>query len=152
MLVRGDAGTAPTVPENIASTPGKTAAAQRERLRRACVDFEGIVLGLMVREMQATVKQKGALPLGTAGQIFTSLWGQALAREGAKRGPLGIADALMAALSTREHGGNSTAASSSTSVRPTVEIEAGRETDAAHARPAGAVEAASPLAEERERQ
>ncbi len=129
---------APAPPEQ----PGE---AQRARLRRACEDFEGIVLGLMVKEMQATVPRDGALPLGAGGRIFTSLWGQALAREGAKRSPLGIAEMLMKALTTRGGDGKSAGASSSSPRRPTVEIEGAR------AYLTGAAHAVSPLAEERER-
>ena len=85
--------------------PNPTSVGQprEERLRAACEDFEGIVLGLMVQAMQATVRRGGLIPTRTAGEIFSSLWGQALAREGGARGALGVADMLMKALKPEAH-------------------------------------------------
>ena len=71
-------------------------------LRAACQEFEAIFLSILLREMRATVPRNGLLPPGTAGQIFESLWGQEIARLGARSGPLGIADILVSALS-RSH-------------------------------------------------
>jgi len=88
--------TSPGLRPESAPLPGP---GEAERLRRACEEFEGMVLGLLFREMQATVKRGGAIPSGTAGEIFHSLWGQAVAQQGARGGPLGVADLLMEALS-----------------------------------------------------
>ena len=70
----------------------------RAQLRRACQEFEGVFLGLLMREMQATVQPGGLLPRGTAGEIFHSLWCQELTNVGAARAPLRIADILMKSL------------------------------------------------------
>ncbi len=65
----------------------------------ACREFESLFLGLLLRQMRATVSRSPLLPTGAAGDIFDFLWTREIARAGAHRSPLGIADALSAALS-----------------------------------------------------
>jgi flagellar protein FlgJ len=60
-------------------------------LREACQEFEAVFLGLMLRQMWATVPRNGVLTLGTAGEVFESLWMEELARCGARTSPLGLA-------------------------------------------------------------
>jgi flagellar protein FlgJ len=64
-------------------------------LRRACEEFEGMFLGLLLQQMRATLPRGGLLSGGTAGDIFQSLWTQEVARAGARSSRLGIADLLM---------------------------------------------------------
>lgn len=56
-------------------------------------------LGLLMRQMQATVPRFGALSLGTAGDTYESLWAQEVGRAAARSGPLGIARQLIEWLS-----------------------------------------------------
>lgn len=83
----------------LSSTNAAAPLIERDRLQRACQEFEGLFLGLLMREMQATVPQSGFLALGTAGETFQSLWGQEVGRAAARSSPLGIADLLMKSLS-----------------------------------------------------
>jgi flagellar protein FlgJ len=72
------------------------APAQAAPLRRACQEFEGVFLGLLLQEMRRTLPRGGLLSGGTAGEIFQSLWAQEVARAGAGRSSVGISDMLMA--------------------------------------------------------
>ena len=72
---------------------------QREKLQRACQEFEGLFLSLLYREMQNTIPRSGLMPSGAAGEVFGSLLGQELGRTAARSSHLGIADMLAGALS-----------------------------------------------------
>jgi len=74
----------------------------RERLRSACQEFEALFLAMLFREMQSTAPGGGALPLGTGGQIYQSLWAQEVSRAAARSSPLGIATTLLDALAAKE--------------------------------------------------
>jgi len=74
------------------------APARREDLLRACQEFEGLFLSMLLREMQATVPRTGLLPLGAAGDIYRTLWAQEVGRAAARSSPLGISGLAMQAL------------------------------------------------------
>ncbi|GEM_PF-6836172 len=74
-------------------------------LRRAGEEFEALFLGLLFRQMRASVPRGGLLPTGTTGELFEELWGQEVARAAARRGPLGLAEALREAAGRSSRGG-----------------------------------------------
>jgi len=67
-------------------------------LRSACQEFEGLLLGMLLREMYATVSRSGLLGANTGREVFEDLWTQELARLAARASPLGVADQLERAL------------------------------------------------------
>lgn len=73
--------------------------AEKARLREACEDFEAIFLTMLFREMKAAGPREGLLSGGIGGEIFNGLWGEELARAGARSSPLGMADMLFGKLS-----------------------------------------------------
>jgi len=63
-------------------------------LKKACRDFEGIILNMLFRQMKATVPKSGFLSDSAALDIFDSMLDEKLMEEASKRGSLGLADTL----------------------------------------------------------
>ena len=63
-------------------------------LKKACKDFEGIILNMLFKQMKATVPKSGFLPDSAALEIFDSMLDEKLMEEASKRGSLGLADTL----------------------------------------------------------
>jgi len=80
------------------AAPGALPATPPEDLRSACQEFEGLLLGMLLREMYATVSRSGLLGGNSGREIFEDLWTQELALLAARAGPLGVADQLEQAL------------------------------------------------------
>lgn len=72
----------------------KSDAAERERLRKACQDFESIFLAYLLKAMRATVPRGGVFGDSRAEEYFTSLLDERLAEEMARRGGVGLAEIL----------------------------------------------------------
>ena len=64
------------------------------RLREACVEFEAVLLGQMLRQMRGRPSDRGLLPNSSAGAIFWNQYCEALGTVTAKRSPLGLAQML----------------------------------------------------------
>lgn len=112
------------------AAPGALPATPPDDLRSACQEFEGLLLGMLLREMYATVSRSGLLGANSGREIFEDLWTQELARLAARASPLGVADQLEQALTaeSRERGENALKLE-----RPATEEMAGTE----QARPRG---------------
>jgi flagellar protein FlgJ len=86
----------------ISSHPGQTgAAAQRQRLRRACRDLEAVFLGHLVRSMRSTAGEKGIFGKAPGAEIYGSMMDDALASALADAGGAGLADLLYRQLQGR---------------------------------------------------
>lgn len=68
--------------------------------REVCLAFEALFLEKLLQAMDQTVQRAGLFPDTTAGKIYRSLWYQALAYEIARGGGLGLAQRLLARLSS----------------------------------------------------
>ncbi len=63
-------------------------------LRRACRDFEGLLIEQMLAAMRRSVPESGLFGSSPAASIYESIRDQELARDLAGHGGLGLADAL----------------------------------------------------------
>ncbi|NLM09669.1 MAG: flagellar biosynthesis protein FlgJ [Clostridiaceae bacterium] len=70
----------------------------KERLMEACRDFEGILMGIMFKQMKKTVPESKFLPKSYAREIFEDMLDEELINN-AKRKGVGIADILYRQLS-----------------------------------------------------
>ena len=78
---------------------------ERDRLRAAAQQFEGVFIAQMFKEMRATVPGDDAAP----GQdMFSGLMDDALANRAAEKSPHGLSDALYRQLSARLGAGHET--------------------------------------------
>ena len=86
---------------DLSSVSGRaTPLAPDDSLRAACREFEGVFLGVLLQQMEATVPRSGLLPLGSSGEMFRSLWVQEVGRLASASSPLGLADLLVRSLSS----------------------------------------------------
>lgn len=60
-------------------------------LEKACEQFESLLLGMMIREMRATVPESGLLPESMAETLFTGMLDEQYAGEMAENGGMGLA-------------------------------------------------------------
>ncbi len=63
-------------------------------LKEACQEFEGILLGMLYKEMKATVPKSDLLEEDTGQDIFESMLDDKLVDEASKSGSFGLADVL----------------------------------------------------------
>jgi peptidoglycan hydrolase FlgJ len=72
---------------------------ERARLKTAAREFEALFLGLMLKEMRATVDSSDLGEKGLGQGTYTEMFDQEVARSLSARGALGIADLLLRNLS-----------------------------------------------------
>ena len=85
-----------------AESPGTdTAAAKsgspridREKLRKACTDFESLFMLQLLKGMRQTVPQNGFLGGGPGHEIYQNLFDQELSKKLAQQGSLGIGEKI----------------------------------------------------------
>ncbi len=65
-----------------------------DRLKKACSDFEGIFLNLMVQTMKKTIPEGGVLGKSHQSEVFESMFLQEISTQLARERGLGIGDAL----------------------------------------------------------
>lgn len=65
-----------------------------KELRKACDDFEAIMLNMMYRQMKATVQKSDLIPEDTGNEIFNSMLDDELMKEASKARGMGLADVL----------------------------------------------------------
>lgn len=75
-----------------------------EALRRACQDFEAVMLKTMLKGMRATVPDDGLLEKDNSREIFDDLLDQEVATQIARTEGVGIADMLFKQLQKLESG------------------------------------------------
>lgn len=74
---------------------GAAAAAERQRLERACAQLEGVFMNELAKALRETVPQDGVLPSGTGGDMFASMLDEKLAELAAARSRSGLTAALL---------------------------------------------------------
>lgn len=90
-----------------ASTPPPTtidapaATVEKERLRKACMQLEGVFMNELAKALRETVPADGVLPASSGGEMFTSMLDEKLAELAAARSQSGLTAALMNQLSRK---------------------------------------------------
>ena len=80
-------------------SPGSTDTGKETKLKKACQDFEALVLKQMLEVMRKSVPKDGLFSGGYAEEVFQSMQDDKLAEHLAQSGGLGFADTLYAQLS-----------------------------------------------------
>lgn len=70
-----------------------------KELKKACNDFEGIILSLMYKQMRATVPKSELIPSDSGSDIFQSMLDDKLVEEASKSGGMGLGGILYKQLS-----------------------------------------------------
>jgi|GEM_PF-1169456 peptidoglycan hydrolase FlgJ len=77
-----------------ADRPGALQGKTDDRLKKACSDFEGLFLNMMVQTMKKTIPEGGVLGKSHQSEVFDSMFLQEISTKLAKERGLGIGDAL----------------------------------------------------------
>ena len=72
----------------------KAAAKEKEKLKKACKDFEALFVNQLMKEMRKTVKKSGFIDGGNAEKIFQSMLDEKYAEAIADSGNMGLADMM----------------------------------------------------------
>lgn len=72
-----------------------------KELKKVCREFEGIFLGMMYKQMKATVPKSGLFQSGAAQEIFESMLDEKLMEKAASSGGAGLGDMLYKQLAVR---------------------------------------------------
>lgn len=72
-----------------------------QELKKACQDFEGILLGMMYKQMKASIPKSELIPSDAGREMFESMLDDALVEEASKGNGYGLGDALYRQLSAR---------------------------------------------------
>ncbi len=78
-------------------------AQEQAALKKACREFEGMLLAQMWKEMRKTVQKSGLMSGGFGEEIFSSMLDQAYADAASEGGALGLAELLEQQLSTQNY-------------------------------------------------
>lgn len=70
-----------------------------KELKKACNDFEGIMMNMMYKEMKATIQKSSLIPKDSGTDIFNSMLDDKLMEEASKTQGMGLADILYKQLS-----------------------------------------------------
>jgi flagellar protein FlgJ len=70
-----------------------------KKLKNVCKQFEGIMLGIMYKQMKATVPKNALIPNGSGREIFESMLDERIVEEASKDRSYGLADQLYKQLS-----------------------------------------------------
>lgn len=82
------------IPTGIKETAIKADTFKEQKLRKACADFEAIILQKMLTLMRESVPKSGLLETGFAQDMFQSLHDQELAQQLTKGKGMGLGDKL----------------------------------------------------------
>jgi len=81
-------------------TAGSADMKNKAALKKACQDFEAIILQQMLTAMRKSVPKSGLLDSGYAQDMYQSMYDENLAKEMASSRGIGLADALFRQLSS----------------------------------------------------
>jgi len=74
-----------------------------KELKKACQEFEAIMLDMLYKQMKATVTKSGLFKKEAGREIFETMYDEKLMEEASKTGSLGLADSMYKQLS-RQYG------------------------------------------------
>lgn len=66
----------------------------KERLKEVCQDFESVFMGIIYKEMRATIEKSDLIPESNATNIFESMLDEEIANKASKAGGIGLGDML----------------------------------------------------------
>lgn len=72
-----------------------------KELKKVCKEFEGILLGMMYKQMKATVQKSDLVPADAGKEVFESMLDEELVNEASRGEGYGLADTLYKQLSRR---------------------------------------------------
>ncbi len=84
---------------SLKQSPGVADTKEEAKLKKACTDFEALLLNQMLEVMRKSVPKGGLFSGGHAEEVFQSMQDEKLAEHLAQNGGLGLADRLYAQLS-----------------------------------------------------
>ena len=87
-------------PVGSAAFDPKTASPEQKKLRKACEEFESVMLGIVYKQMSATAKG-GMLDQGAANKQWKDMLDDERAKSMTAAGGIGLADALYRDLADR---------------------------------------------------
>jgi flagellar protein FlgJ len=76
-----------------ASQPGEKRV-DREKLKKACEDFEALLIARMLQLMRRSIPQNGLLGSGPGKEVYQGLMDQELAKKMSRRGGIGLGEVL----------------------------------------------------------
>ena len=107
------------------SQPGEKKV-DREKLKKACADFEALLVSRMLKLMRQSIPQNGLLGNGPGKEIYQSLMDQELAKNMSQRGGVGLGEVLYRQVLQREEKARAAAREGPPEARPKVEGSEGR--------------------------
>jgi flagellar protein FlgJ len=108
-----------------ASQPGEKKV-DREKLKKACADFEALLVARMLKLMRQSIPQNGLLGNGPGKEIYQSLMDQELAKKMSKRGGIGLGEVFYRQVLQREEKARAAAREGPPEARTKVEGSEGR--------------------------
>ena len=87
------------------STPGLRPGEKkidREKLKKACTDFEALFVARMLKQMRQTIPQNGLLGNGPGKEVYQGFMDQELAKKISQRGGVGLGEKLYRQVVQRE--------------------------------------------------
>lgn len=72
-----------------------------KQLKKACQDFEGVMLNMMYKSMKATITKSDLIEKDAGTEIFESMQDDNLMEQASKTGSLGLAESLYKQLSKK---------------------------------------------------
>ena len=87
------------------STPGPRPGEKkidREKLKKACTDFEALFVARMLKQMRQTIPQNGLLGNGPGKEVYQGFMDQELAKKISQRGGVGLGEKLYRQVVQRE--------------------------------------------------
>lgn len=76
-----------------------------KELKKACQEFEGIMLGILYKQMKATIIKSDLVEKDAGTEIFESMMDEALIEKASETGSLGLAESLYRQLSRKSAAG-----------------------------------------------
>lgn len=67
---------------------------QKQKLRRACLDFEGFFIGMLLKQMRSSEIKGGLFGQSSEAGLYREMLDDSMAKEIGMRGAFGIADML----------------------------------------------------------
>jgi len=109
-----------------ASQPGEKKKVDREKLKKACADFEALLVARMLKLMRQSIPQNGLLQNSPGKEVYQSLMDQELAKSMSQRGGVGLGEVLYRQVLQREEKARAAAREVPPEARPKVEGSEGR--------------------------
>lgn len=66
----------------------------KKKLKEVCQDFESVFMGIIYKEMRATIQKSDLIPESNATKIFESMLDDEIVKKASKAGGIGLGDML----------------------------------------------------------